>query len=115
MTAGVLQERQRALDEYKLISMSPGAIPTPEPQLGVMRQTAPVAEPAGLAHSGEEGVMLCDRCLQPIDMDAFQANVDRLQVSSGDCRDPNNNSHVAIYSRQCELSKRWSLGLSHYA
>ena len=80
MLAGGSQERQRTLDEYSLISMSPTGGTPLELQRGVVGQTAPVAERTGHAHSTEGDVLLCDRCLQAIDVDAFQANVDRLQV-----------------------------------
>lgn len=52
----------------------------PEPALAVVGGTAAAAlsyEPH--VHETEPG-MLCDRCLQPIDADAFRANVERLQV-----------------------------------
>ena len=84
VTRGFLQERQRTLHEYRMLSVTARCLPEPELELALVGGAdagalshAPHAHKAGLG-------MLCDRCLQPIDADAYQANVDRLQVRTAD-------------------------------
>lgn len=84
LSRGFLQERQRTLHEYRMLSVTARRLPEPELELALVGGAdAGALSHAPNAHKAGQG-MLCDRCLQPIDADAYQANVDRLQVRSGD-------------------------------